>query len=118
MSNLEVLHRLVIGPLVVLVKHDPDLEEDGEWDASDHVIRLRRRKDPLTILHEALHAISDLYGLQLSEGRVRVLEMTLGDLLERNGWLGKALASQGGPREPQEAPKPGVDGPKRADRGG
>lgn len=49
------------------------------------LIRIRRGLPPvqrrLTVLHEVLHAIDDIYGLDLGERRIRVLEQGLGTLL-------------------------------------
>lgn len=35
----------------------------------------------LTVLHEVLHAIDDIYGLGLGEQKVRILEQALGSLV-------------------------------------
>lgn len=35
----------------------------------------------LTLLHELLHAISDLYGLELRESQVRAIEQGLGQVM-------------------------------------
>ena len=50
------------------------------------VIRLLEGLEPevrrLTLLHELLHAIEDVYGLNLGERRIRVLEQALGSVME------------------------------------
>ena len=45
----------------------------------------------LTLLHELIHAISDMYGLGLSEGQVRVMEQGLGQVMSEPDvweWIG------------------------------
>lgn len=44
-----------------------------------------------TLLHEAIHAISEMHGLDLSECQVRTLEMHIGALMRDNPKLAKAL---------------------------
>lgn len=64
----------------------PDLL--GEFDEMTCTIRVRpniseqlRRS---TILHECLHAISSIYGLDLTESQVLVLESSLTNLINQN----------------------------------
>lgn len=45
----------------------------------------------LTLLHEGIHAISDMHGLDLSEFQVRTLEIHIGALMRDNPKLAKAL---------------------------
>lgn len=42
---------------------------------------MEREVSQMTLLHEALHAIEDVYGLSLGERRIRVLEQALGQIL-------------------------------------
>lgn len=45
----------------------------------------------LTLLHEVLHAISDMYGLGLSESQVRAIEQGLGQVMSEPDvweWIG------------------------------
>lgn len=44
---------------------------------------LEREVGQMTLLHEALHAIEDVYGLSLGERRIRVLEQALGQILRQ-----------------------------------
>lgn len=73
-------------PLVF--RSPPDIEEDtfGTYESfPTPVITIRMGLPPaqqrLTVLHEVLHAIDDIYGLDLGERRVRVLEQALGSAL-------------------------------------
>lgn len=73
-------------PLVF--RSPPDIEEDvfGTYESfPTPVITIRMGLPPaqrrLTVLHEVLHAIDDIYGLDLGERRVRVLEQALGTVL-------------------------------------
>jgi hypothetical protein len=83
--------RIKAGPYSLKVMHTPTLTDDGDWNAQDHVIQVRLKDDALTILHEAIHAISDLNGLGLSENKVRGLEYAIGALLADNPDLTRAL---------------------------
>lgn len=38
----------------------------------------------MTLFHELLHAVSELYGLELDEGQIRTLEVALGDAFRAN----------------------------------
>jgi len=38
----------------------------------------------MTLLHELIHAMSDMYGLELDEGQVRTLEVGLSDAFRAN----------------------------------
>jgi hypothetical protein len=44
-----------------------------------------------TLLHESLHAISEMHGLELTECQVRTLEIHVGALLRDNPKLARAL---------------------------
>jgi len=38
----------------------------------------------MTLFHELLHAVSEMYGLELDEGQIRTLEVGLGDAFRAN----------------------------------
>jgi hypothetical protein len=38
----------------------------------------------MTLFHELLHAVSEMYGLELDEGQIRTLEVALGDAFRAN----------------------------------
>lgn len=38
----------------------------------------------MTLFHELLHAVSEMYGLELDEGQIRTLEVALGDAFRGN----------------------------------
>lgn len=84
-----ILH---LGTHDLLVKMDPALEEEkslGSWDPFPFGQILYAPDQPTTgwystILHELIHAISDSYGLNLSEAKTRVLEQALMSALRQN----------------------------------
>lgn len=79
---------LKIGPIQVPVYEDSELEDFGSFECDpEPTIRVSKRTGvsrDMTILHEVLHAISDQYGLDLNESKVRVLEQTLTQLVADN----------------------------------
>lgn len=90
-----MIDRLRIGALWVKIVHDDDLEGAfAQWSASRNQIEM----GPLagdqpttlyttTLLHEALHAISDLYEADLTERQVRVIEQSITSLfLDNREW--------------------------------
>ena len=91
---------LQIGPLnVPVVNVDLTAEETwGEfWCLPTPQIRVNQDlpKDlrALTILHEVLECITEIYGLGLTEGDIRTLEMSLAGIIRENPavfreWLG------------------------------
>ena len=91
---------LQIGPLnVPVVNVDLTYEETwGEfWCLPVPQIRVNQDlpKDlrALTILHEVLECITEIYGLGLTEGDIRTLEMSLAGIIRENPeefreWLG------------------------------
>jgi Zn-dependent peptidase ImmA (M78 family) len=76
-----------IGTQDVKIKFVP--MEDGEFGDFDAfpepVIRVNLgvpiEAQRMTLLHELLHAISDLYGLDLRESQVRTIEQGLGQVM-------------------------------------
>lgn len=85
-----LLMKLKLGALVVPVVHHPELEDQGAWDedgCKEVWVSKLPAEDPTfsqTVLHEVLHAISDLYGLKLTEQKVLVLENALAQLITDN----------------------------------
>lgn len=84
---------LRIGPtLVPVLEASPQhLGQDvlGLWEGCPKARILLRDdlEDPMrrqTLLHEALHAIDEMYGLSLGESRIRVLEQVLTGLVQDN----------------------------------
>jgi hypothetical protein len=80
---------LRIGAETITVKLLPDSSEDqGQWCPTSRTISilggLTKHQEALVLLHEALHAIADQYGLRLSEKSVRTLEQALGGLFRDN----------------------------------
>jgi len=67
---------------------DDESGDMGRWDWLDAEILLNQSLKgaarALTLLHEVLHAISDMYGLDLEESQVRVLEQALGSFVKDN----------------------------------
>ena len=76
-----MLERVRIGGLDVAIVVDETVDGFGEWWEQKQVIRvapgLPARTLAATVLHEALHAIGDAYGVPLSERVVRVLEQSM-----------------------------------------
>jgi hypothetical protein len=52
---------------------------------------LSKRQKALTLLHESLHAVSEVYGLRWGEREVRAVEQTLGAMIRDNPALFEAL---------------------------
>ena len=68
------------------------------------------RNFPLTVLHELLHAVSDVYGLGLSEAKVRGLEQGLGSMILSNpkgfrSLIDKLVKSEACAADPVRKPK-------------
>ena len=76
-----------IGTQYVRLQFEP--MNDGEFGSFDAfptpVVRvnvaLPTEVQRLTLLHELLHAISDMYGLDLRESQVRAIEQGLGQVM-------------------------------------
>jgi len=82
---------LHVGPLQVpIVEKNMSLDEAwGEfWCLPAPKIYINkdlpRDVKALTILHEVLECITEIYGLNLSEGTIRTLEMSLATLVKEN----------------------------------
>jgi hypothetical protein len=60
----------------------------GEYDDENAVIYIKpyltAQIKRSTVVHECLHAISNMYGLELSENQVRVLESAVISLVDNN----------------------------------
>lgn len=91
-----MLDHLRIGPFTVSVQVANLPDDHGRWDGSSHAITISDKAEGLnawaTLLHEALHAISDFYGMDLEEPKVRTLEVALVQLLRDNPELTKHIA--------------------------
>jgi hypothetical protein len=76
-----MLDRVRIGGLDVQVVEDETVDGFGEWWSEKQIIRVAPRLPDrtlaATLLHEALHAVGDAYGVSLPERLVRVLEQSL-----------------------------------------
>ena len=82
---------LHVGPLQVpIVEKDMSLDETwGEfWCLPAPKIYINkdlpRDVKALTILHEVLECITEIYGLSLSEGTIRTLEMSIASVVQEN----------------------------------
>ena len=83
--------KLQIGPLQVPVVYGDLTKEEtwGEFQCLPHP-QLTVNKDlpndikALTIIHEVLECITEIFGLRLTEGDIRTLEMSLADVVRRN----------------------------------
>tara|TARA_Y100001963_G_C6616160_1_gene369407 strand:- start:141 stop:446 length:306 start_codon:yes stop_codon:yes gene_type:complete len=82
---------LQVGPITLPVVFEDLTKEDlwGEfWPLPKPQIRvnstLSKPIQALTILHELLECITEVYGLRLSEGDIRTLEIALGSLIKQN----------------------------------
>lgn len=87
--NLPLVSYLKLGPLDITIAVVPGLATSkgiyGDWDEYKRLIRLAGDQPPQsmaqTLLHELLHACSDLYYLRLSEQSIRCLENSITALL-------------------------------------
>lgn len=87
---------LKLGAITIPVVHNQDSDDHGEYQGrADREGGVRIETGPaagepgvasyaITILHEAIHAISDHYGLDLKEKTVRVLEQQLSAMFQDN----------------------------------
>lgn len=92
---------LKIGPLGYRIVEIPEpLGNAGEYLYGecrnvDQEIRLDAGMTPerkrLTLIHEALHAIEDLRGLDLGEKTVIALGTAIYELLQDNPWIGETV---------------------------
>lgn len=93
---------LKIGPLVYTVEEIPDLKDTdgstflfGSIRYSEQAIKvdagMSAERKRITVLHEAIHAISDMRGLNLSEKQVVALGVAIYELFHDNPWLGVAV---------------------------
>lgn len=89
-----------IGPTHVAVYEETDPRGDdgeqlyGQYRALDNELRVRagleRGKWETVLMHEALHAIDDIYGLKLSENQTHRIATGVTMFIRDNpGWLGK-----------------------------
>ena len=81
------LGRIAIGSRTIEVWEMPDCRDDagdpahGTWHEDKSIIEIHAGDPPdvkaSTLLHERIHAVSDIYGLGLSEEAVCALEQGL-----------------------------------------
>lgn len=90
-------NKVRIGSIEVPVSVDPNIDEGtlGEWCMLHETIKLnpllRPKQRAPVVFHECLHALSDLYGIELEERQVRALEQLVPALLRANARLTLAL---------------------------
>ena len=93
---------LKIGPLVYRITEIPELKSEddkrylfGNILYEQQEVRLEANMTPIrkrmTLIHEALHGIVDMRGLNLSENAVISLGVALYELIRDNPWLGEAV---------------------------
>ncbi len=81
-----------MGALNIPVIHDESMEDCGQYKSVEGptvytgppALEPGTAEYATTVFHEMLHAISDLYGLNLSESKVRVLEQTIAGMFRQN----------------------------------
>lgn len=93
---MKLPEHLTIAGWKVPIRPDADDEQFGAFknDPAPHIKchpGLCKKVMAYTLLHEAIHAISEMHGLDLSECQVRTLEMHIGALMRDNPKLAKAL---------------------------
>ena len=98
-----LLGKLKVGPVVVPVLVDKDLDGYGCFDSLRspriRINQLTGLEREMTLLHELLHVFSEHYGLRLSESSVRVLEQIVTQFVLDNpecakDWVNRVLESE------------------------
>ena len=96
---MEQLSQIKVGTSYIPVFRDETL--DGLFGCFENFPTQRilikgqsQHQEDMTVLHELLHAVSDMYGLRLSESQVRVLEQVLTQLVADNYPLVAAWCSR------------------------
>lgn len=95
---MEHMSTIKVGPSYIPVYRDETLE--GLFGCFENfpsriLVKPQSQKDEdMTVLHELLHAVSDMYGLRLSESSVRVLEQVITQLVIDNYPLVAAWCSR------------------------
>ena len=84
------MKKITLGPYDIHI-NKTRFEDDtfGEYKSFPSPVimiddRLSPKIESLTILHEIIEAIIDIYDLPLDECHVRVLEMSLGQIIKNN----------------------------------
>jgi len=97
-----------LGPWKVEVQltSKSDLNGDyGDWDLETKTVRVQDGLSALemsmTLIHEMLHAMSDLYHLRLSEQSVRALENSITQLIQTSPDLAECLVEAIKPQGPR-----------------
>jgi len=88
-----MVSKVNIGPYDINVHktrfEDQDTDIFGEYKAFPSPVilideRLSPKMEYLTIVHEIIEAICDIYDLPLDECHIRVLEMSIGQIVKEN----------------------------------
>ena len=96
------MDKIRIGPVDYRVEYVDQLVADdgdicyGEIDHDNCVIRLQKNSPQvewLTLLHEALHGVSEVYGLKIKERTVTRMAAYLAMLIRDNPELFKSMAN-------------------------
>jgi hypothetical protein len=90
---MKIPKSLKIGPYCYGVVFKEDLEHEGNslfglCDQVNHIIYMRKGMEPKkkmeTFLHECLHAIEDVYGVEIGEEKVSLLGLSLMAIINEN----------------------------------
>lgn len=102
-----------LGPWKISVDltSSEDLEGDyGDWDLKTKTVRVREDLEALemsmTLIHEMIHAMSDLHHLRLSEQSVRALENSITQLIQDHPELASLLTKAIAPNIYATNPQP------------
>ena len=95
-SKRSPISEVFVGLTEIPIRYREMDESSGLWNGlSDPVITVNDKmpvlQQNMTILHEVLHAISEMYNLEWSERDVRTVEQALAALVHDNPALFKAL---------------------------
>lgn len=84
-----------LGAVRLPVYLTADNEQHGWYDSwpeqAIHIAEHDEGSMARTVLHEAIHAAADLYGIELSESKVRILEQAVAQIIVQNPKLVQAL---------------------------
>jgi hypothetical protein len=88
-----------LGAVRLPVYITEDNEQHGWYDSwpeqAIHIAEHDEGSMARTVLHEAIHAAADLYGIELSEPKVRILEQAFAQIIVQNPKLVQALIRTG-----------------------
>jgi Flp pilus assembly secretin CpaC len=84
-----------LGAVRLPVYLTEDNEQHGWYDSwpeqAIHIAEHDEGSMARTVLHESIHAAADLYGIELSESKVRILEQAFAQIIVQNPKLVQAL---------------------------